>query len=187
MTRELSDRQRAEQAAALRDHVERGGDAHRWLDSKDFAPEDRAAIVLGGLSEADAPNAQKAGGGMMDKPGDDLAQARRDAESYGAAFEAADQTIAELEASLSDAHCLLQDAFSAVDPEAHPDLSERLAQALECGLPQCAHVSELARQRDDLIRYATNVVAAIDRWNASVGAIIDRDPGYLRQAIRETT
>ena len=51
VTRELSDEQRAQQAAALRDYVERGGDAQRWLLSKGLAPADRQAVVLLALSE----------------------------------------------------------------------------------------------------------------------------------------
>jgi len=33
------------QAEALREYVRRGGLAERWLRSKDFAPEDRRAIL----------------------------------------------------------------------------------------------------------------------------------------------
>ena len=32
------------QASALLDYLSRGGDARRWWTSKDFSPEDRAAI-----------------------------------------------------------------------------------------------------------------------------------------------
>jgi len=34
----------ADQAARLAEHVRRGGDPDRWLDSKFFSPADRAAI-----------------------------------------------------------------------------------------------------------------------------------------------
>lgn len=50
--RELSDVDAREQAAALHAHVSRGGAASRWLDSKGFGAEDRAAIVLA-LSDLD--------------------------------------------------------------------------------------------------------------------------------------
>lgn len=45
--RELSDEAVLQQAEALVAFVRRGGSASRWLDSKDFLPRDRAAILLG--------------------------------------------------------------------------------------------------------------------------------------------
>ena len=44
--RELTKAQVHEQAMKLADFVRRGGSASRWLDSKQFLPADRAAILL---------------------------------------------------------------------------------------------------------------------------------------------
>jgi hypothetical protein len=52
--RELPDAVIIDQALALSDYVRRGGAASRWLDSKGFAPGDRAAIVLA-LGDLEAP------------------------------------------------------------------------------------------------------------------------------------
>lgn len=46
MTRELSDEAVAYQAEQLAEYLSRGGAASRWLDSKDFTSEDRAAVLL---------------------------------------------------------------------------------------------------------------------------------------------
>lgn len=45
-SRELSDEAVLHQAEALVVFMRRGGFASRWLDSKDFLPADRAAILL---------------------------------------------------------------------------------------------------------------------------------------------
>lgn len=42
---ELSEQQVREQVEALEDYASRGGAVSRWLDSKDFAPEDRRRIL----------------------------------------------------------------------------------------------------------------------------------------------
>ena len=55
---------------------------------------------------------------------------------------------AQAKAKLADAHCLLQEAAAAVDPETWPELSAKLAAALECGLPQCKHAQEAFEARD---------------------------------------
>ena len=44
--REMSDEAVLHQAEALADYVNRGGSASRWLDSKDFTPADRAAVLV---------------------------------------------------------------------------------------------------------------------------------------------
>jgi hypothetical protein len=43
--RELSDQAIADQAAQLKAYSAKGGAVSRWLDGKDFAPADRAAIL----------------------------------------------------------------------------------------------------------------------------------------------
>lgn len=42
-----------EQAQALADYVSRGGPATRWLESKEFSGEDRAAVLLAYADMAD--------------------------------------------------------------------------------------------------------------------------------------
>jgi hypothetical protein len=43
------------QAKALADFVRRGGSVSRWLDSKDFAPADRDAVLLAWADLEDWP------------------------------------------------------------------------------------------------------------------------------------
>jgi hypothetical protein len=54
VSRELNDAAVREQAACLAEYVRRGGSASRWLDSKDFSPADRVAVLvaLGDAEEA---------------------------------------------------------------------------------------------------------------------------------------
>lgn len=75
----------------------------------------------------------------------------------------ADQTArGEAEAKRADAHCLLQSAAAAIDPETWPDISAQLDAALEsCELPQCKHASEAFDARDKAEAKLAKVVEAI--------------------------
>jgi hypothetical protein len=84
-----------------------------------------------------------------------------------------------LERKLSDAHCLLQSAHAAIDPEEWPEVAAQLCEALEmgkdegCELPQCKHVAEMEGQLRAIVAAGDALRTQVERR----AVVLDGEPG----------